>query len=224
MGFLFGSSGAAGNPADAAQPYLNQIPGTISPYYQPYINNGQNAMGILNSQYSNMVNNPDQIINQIGSGYQQSPGYQWNLDQGEQGINNAAAAGGYVGTPMHQQQAATLSEGLANQDYQTYLNHGLNLYGQGISGFQGFNNQGYNASNELASGLAQALTQQANLAYAGAANSGQKKGGLIGDTLGLAGSLMPSFMGGGSGGGGSNDLVKIGSDVGKAAMTAMLFM
>ena len=192
MGLLFGKNSATGNPADAAQPYLNQIPGTITPYYQPYIDNGQNAMGTLNNQYSGMISNPGGMVNQIGSSYQQSPGYQWQLDQGEESINNAAAAGGYVGTPQHQQQAASLAENLANQDYQQYLNHALNMYGQGISGYQGFNSQGYNASNELASGLAQALMAQANLAYSGAANSGQKKGGLIGGAMGLASSLIPT--------------------------------
>lgn len=192
MGLLFGKNSATSNPADAAQPYLNQIPSTITPYYQPYIDNGQNAMGTLNNQYSGMISNPGGMVNQIGSSYQQSPGYQWQLDQGEQSINNAAAAGGYVGTPQHQQQAATLAENLANQDYQQYLNHALGMYNTGISGYQGFNQQGYNASNELASGLAQALMSQANLAYSGAANAGQKKGGLIGGAMGLASSLIPT--------------------------------
>jgi hypothetical protein len=58
-------------------------------------------------------------------------------------------------------QAAT---GMANQDYYHYLNHALNMYGQGLQGLQGQQNLGYDASNQLAQGLAQNYYNQGNLA------------------------------------------------------------
>lgn len=35
------------NPANSAMPYLNQIGGTMMPFYSPYINAGKNALGSL---------------------------------------------------------------------------------------------------------------------------------------------------------------------------------
>ncbi len=222
----FGSGLGAGlfgdlfpNPADKAQGPLGQIPGTISPYYNPYIQAGQGALGQLQGQYGNLLQNggqvqgqynqmmqdPNSIISRIGAGYHQSPGYQWQLGQGEQAINNANAAGGMLGTPQHQQQAGQLAENLGNQDYQNYLQQGLGLYNQGVQGaqglygaglqgLQGLNTGGQNASSELAQALAQALSQQSGLQYSGQANQNQMTGGLLGNIFGM-------FGGGGNAGG-----------------------
>lgn len=158
------------NPADAAQPYFDQIPGTISPYYQPYINAGQGAMSSLQDQYGQLVNDPAAKLNSIGQGYQQSPGYQFKVDQATKAANQAAAAGGMLGSPMEQQQLASTVTGLADQDYYNWMNQALGLYGSGLSGYQGLNQMGYGASNELAQSLANALMSQGQLAYTGAAN------------------------------------------------------
>ena len=190
---LFGK-GLFPNPADKAQGYLNQIPGTMKPYYEPYIQAGQNALSGLPDIYHQMMQNPGDIINRLGAGYQKSPGYDWALQQGQEGINNAAAAGGMAGSNMHQQQAGQLANNMANQDYQQYLNQVLGLFGGGVQGQQGIAGMGYGASNELAQSLAQQLMSQANLQYAGQANQNQQTGGLIGNILGL-------FSGGGKGGG-----------------------
>lgn len=176
--------GSKSNPANAAQPYLNQIPGTITPYYQPYIDQGQQSMHILGQQYGQQVYNPDQIINTLGAGYQTSPGYQWDVQQGTEAANNAAAAGGYVGTPEHQQQESEMEQGIASKDYNTYMDEALGLRSQGLRGEEGLNSIGYSASNSLAENLAQALMSQANLAYAGAANQNQMQRGLLGGAVG----------------------------------------
>jgi hypothetical protein len=176
--------GSKSNPANAAQPYLNQIPGTITPYYQPYIDQGQKSLKMLGQQYGQQVYNPDQIINTLGSGYETSPGYEWDVQQGTEAVNNAAAAGGYAGTPQHQQQAAEMTEGIADKDYNTYMDEALGLRSQGLRGEEGLNSMGYSASNTLAENLAQVLMSQANLAYAGAANKNQMQRGLLGGAIG----------------------------------------
>lgn len=195
------------NPSKKAMPYLNQVPGTITPYYQPYVNAGQQALPQLSNMYNQMMTNPNEIINRLGAGYQQSPGYQWRLGQGEQAINNASAAGGMLGTPMHQQQAGELASNLANQDYDQYLQHVLGLLGGGVSGLQGMSQLGYGASSDLATSLGQNLMNQANLQYAGQANRNQMYGGLFGNVLGY-------LSGGGQGGQGGG----MASNASKAAM------
>lgn len=204
MGLLFK------NPAKQSQNQIGQIPGAVSPYFSPYIQAGQGAMGNLQQQYGNLMGNYGQLQGQynklmtnpesemfdIGSQYHSSPGYNWELGQGEDAINNAAAAGGMLGSPEHQQEAGGLAENMANQNYQQYLNTALGLYhtglrgahdfySQGLRGERGLNDMGYRASNEMASALAQSLMGQANAGAASAGFHNAHMGGLLGGALGL---------------------------------------
>lgn len=176
------------NPADAANPYLNQIPGMLQGAYNPYIQAGQQALPQLQQGYGAMMN--PNFINNMGKNFQQSPGYQFQLNQALAGGNRAAAAGGYAGTPAEQQNLAGISSGLANQDYYNWLNHSMNAYNTGIQGEQGLYNTGFNASNELANNMGSALESQANLAYAGQQNQNQMNGGWLGAGLGFLGNFI----------------------------------
>lgn len=179
------------NPADAASPYFQQIPGMVSPYFNPYIQAGQNALGSmqneygsllggrgalqgqynnlmgmlpqlqgqynsllgglpgLQSQYGQMSQNPGDFINQIGKGFQQSPGFQFQVDQATNAANRAAAAGGMLGSPMEQHELANSVNGMANKDYYNWLNQALNQHTQGLAGQQGLYNMGLNGINNL---------------------------------------------------------------------------
>lgn len=197
------------SPYDAAAEHYNKIPGTISPYFNPYIQAGHGAMDQLQGQYGNLMgnraplqgqynqlmNDPNGVMNRIGGGFQQSPGFNFQMKQAMNAANNAAAAGGMVGSPQHQQQSAEMASGIANQDYYNYLNHALGLYGSGLSGsqgmygaglqgLQGMNQIGYNASDQLAGGLASSLMNQGNLAYSGQAAQNQAQGQQMGDIFG----------------------------------------
>lgn len=184
-GLASGLMGGGGdNPYDAARSSYDKIPGTISPYYNPYIQAGQGALGQLQGQYGSLLNDPSAFYNKMASGYSQSPGFQWQLGQGMNAANNAAAAGGMLGSPQHQQQAATMAEGLANQDFMNYLRSTMGMYGMGLEGMQGLNTMGYGASNELAQSLANALMSQGNLSFAGTAAQNQQRGQSMGDIFG----------------------------------------
>lgn len=193
------------NPADSAMPYLNQIPGLFNPYIQngqaaygnlsQYMNNGVQAGQMLMPQYNSLVNNPALMMNKIGSTFQQSPGYNWQVNQALGAANRAAAAGGMAGSPAEQQQIAGVTNQLANQDYYNYLNHALNLFGTGLSGLSNMYGQGmgvgeniYNTGYGAAGDEASALMSQANLAYAGQQNQNQSMMGGMGSLLsGLGG-------------------------------------
>ncbi len=158
------------NPYDKASPYFQQIPDILKQYMNPYINAGQGAMGQLQGQYGQLVNDPGAMMQKIGAGYKQSPGYQFQLNQGLGAAGNAAASGGMLGSQQHQQQAATVSEGLANQDYYNYLSKALGMYGTGLQGLGDINKMGYGASTGLASGLMGNLQNQGAMAYANQAD------------------------------------------------------
>lgn len=188
--FDFGSS----DPSKSAMKYLNKIPGMANNIYNPYIQAGQNQLPGLEDQYSQLMNNPGARMNQIGSGYQQSPGFQFALQQALQGSGHAAAAGGMAGSPQHEQQNMSLATNLANQDYNQYLQNALGLYSEGLQGSQGLYNTGYGASNSLADMLANVYGSQANLKYAGGANKNTANSGFWGGLMGLGGQLGSSAI------------------------------
>jgi len=182
----------AQNPANGSMDYFRQIPGGVAPYLNPYmqqgqstfpayqntINAGQNASNVLQGQYNRNINDPTSVMNQIGFNFQQSPGYNFQKQQMTNAANNAAAAGGFVGSPQAQQQMAQNIGGLANQDYWNYENHGLNQYNQGLQGMQGINQMGFNAmsdlghmgqgaSNSMAQYLADAFRNQGMMQFQG---------------------------------------------------------
>jgi hypothetical protein len=211
---LAGMFGNQENPYDAASKFYNRIPGQTKPYYQPYINAGQGALGALQGQYGNLLgnypglqqkynqlmNDPNGFINQIGSGYQKSPGFDWQMNQGMQAQNNAAAAGGMLGSPQHQQMAAQTAEGIANQDYYNYLNKALGafgmglqgnqgLYGAGLEGEQGLNKMGFESSDQMARILADLAAQQGQMSFAGTAAQNQQQGANWGNLFSGLGTL-----------------------------------
>lgn len=191
IGGLIAGSGNYTNPSNAAMPYLNEASPLLTSYLSPYINEGNNAYNAMFPQLSSLIQNPGEFINQLGQGFQASPGYNWNVSQMERAANNAASAGGMLGSPQHQQQVAQMVGGLANQNYYQWLQNAENMFGQGMGGLQTIYGTGANTANNLSSALANILQSQANLAYAGNAdknmyNLGQEgmMGGMLGQGIG----------------------------------------
>jgi hypothetical protein len=193
MSWLSNLFGGGKNPADAANKYLNQIPGAVNPYYQPYINQGRTADQDLMERYNQLLNNPNDLYSQFASGYKESPGYQTRLQQGLQSATNAAASGGMAGSPQHQQQAAQTAVDLSSKDYEDYLNHILGLYGTGLQGEQGVGERGYNASTGYGNILGSNLAQQGGLAYQGQAAQNANQSNLFGNLFKLGSSFVPGL-------------------------------
>lgn len=186
---LFGGGGNKNNPANAAMPYLNQIPGATSPYMQPYYNAGTGALPSLQNQYGNLLENPGDVMNKIGQSYQQSPGLKFAIEQAMQGAGHAAAAGGMAGSPQHEQQNMQLSTNLANQDYGNYMQNALGLYGAGLTGQQNLAGMGQHAGQSLMDMIAQTLASQGGYAYAGQAAKNQQRSGMLGNIFGALGAF-----------------------------------
>lgn len=110
--------------------------------------------GDVTGKYKEMSDNPNAITNRIGEGYKESPGYKWQLGQELGAADRAASAGGMLGSPEHQQRAQTIAQGLSSEDYNNYLNRGLNIYTHGLEGEKGLYNQGFGgAENKYEQGL-----------------------------------------------------------------------
>lgn len=188
---LFGNN-KKNNPANAANDYLNQIPGQTGKYYQPYQDAGREALGHLTNQYGQMSSDPNAVYNQLAGGYKESPGFQHQLQQALGASGNASAAGGMLGTPQHQEQNMQLASDMSSADFEKYLNHVIGLHSEGLSGESDINKMGYGANTEYANMLANVLGTQGQYSYAGQAgeNTARSKG------------LADIFSGAGAAGGG----------------------
>lgn len=196
MSWLSDLFGGGKNPADAAMPYLNQIPGQTQGYQQPFFDAGKNQLPGLQDQYSQLMNDPGGRMNKIGESFQQSPGFKFAMDQALQGGNHAAAAGGMAGSPQHEQQNMQLATDLGNQEYNNWLKNALGQYDMGVQGAQGMANQGQQAGQSMADMIAQTLAQQGNLAFQGQQQQNQNKTDMWGNALKLGGAALGGVAGG----------------------------
>lgn len=186
----------------------------------PYNTAGQSLLGPLSSQYLNTGNAlgaafnnaqgsmPQQITAQ---NINQLPGYQFNLSQGENAVNNAAAARGLGESSTDFNNASNFATGLANQYANDYFNRGQTLFSDANTQFGNANtlettlyNQlygptalGENAgaqTGNIGSSLAQAQGGQIAAAgqaqAAGTAASGQA----LANGLGTVGNSISQYM------------------------------
>jgi len=112
----------------------------------------------------------------------QFPGYQFQLQQGEQALQNSAAAQGNLLTGGTAKGLDEFSQGLASTDYNNLFNQALQQYN---TGFNVFNQNQANVFNRFAdlAGLAPVSAQQLSNAGLNTANS-------VGNTLLGAGSQI----------------------------------
>ena len=207
LGTLFGQGMGLGrednwqNPADAAMPYLQQIPGQMHDQYDPYVNAGQSALPTMQNQYNSLINYPGAKMNAICQSYHKSPGFYFELQKALEAGKHAAAAGGMAGSPMHEYQAMQTATGLANQDFNQWLSQALGMYGKGLGGEESLYGTGANASNNLAQMIAQTLASQGETAFYGADaynkhndQLNKDEGSFFGTLGGIAAKALPFFI------------------------------
>ena len=184
--------GGGGNPYEAAmdQYSYEDMQNMLMEYYGPWRDAGLKALPTLEEQYMMLLTNPAGINQMMGSTYQQSPGYDYQMQQSMNAANQAAAAGGMLGTPSHQNQAMTQSQNIANQDYWQYVNHLTGLYNQGLGVAGDVNKMGYNASSAIASDLARFMGAEMGLAGQSANYQNQMMNSLFGGVGSMLGGIF----------------------------------
>jgi hypothetical protein len=173
MGAYQGFGGGYKDPTKGAMNYLNQIPGAAEGYLSPYMNAGKGALGDLQNQYKDLLSGG--TYGKLAEGYKESPGYKYQLEQALGAGGNAAAAGGMLGTPMHEAEAMKTAQGLTSQDFNNYMNSQMGLYGLGLHGTEGLGQMGFQGAGHMADTMANTLGSQASLDYAGRAGENQYK-------------------------------------------------
>lgn len=172
-----------GNPYEAAEKQMNQIPGI----YDPYVQEGRQDLPMLHGYYAGMMQDPGAYLKKMGAGFHTDPGYQFQVNQMVDAANKAAAAGGMAGSPMEQEQVEGRANQLANQQYQQYLQNAMGAGQRGAAGLGGLESQGYNAAGQMAlfrEMMAQMEANKAQYQNQQAAGEGAGIGDLIGKLLG----------------------------------------
>lgn len=126
---------------------------------------------------------------------QQYPGYQFQLQQGLQSLQNSAAARGGLLSGATGEALQQYGQGLAQSDYQNVYNQALGQYQQNYDIFQQNQNNLFNRYASLA-GLGQTAAGQLNAAGSNAAgnvgNTLTNIGGQVGQSLQAAGAAQAS--------------------------------
>lgn len=146
----------------------------------------------------------DQIplgLAQYAQGFQASPGYQYQLREGQSAIQNSAAASGMLQSGRTLRGLQEHAQGLANQDYWNYVGQNragtLDRYNQrqdGINNYRGLASAGQNAvaqtgtaGQNAASGIANAYQAAGNARASGYQGLGSAINSGLGNAAGFSG-------------------------------------
>lgn len=114
-------------------------------------------------------------------GYQASPGYQFQLEQGQDSINALAGARGGLVSGRTLQDLSTFNQGVANQDFWNYMSRLGGLVDTGVSSAQ----MSGQASQNAAAGVGNALAGIGNANAASAIATGSAWSGAMDNLAGL---------------------------------------
>lgn len=142
------SSNASGKAADAETSAANTASNTQLSMYNdekansaPWLQSGNAALTQLNSEM------PDLTRKFTAQDFQSDPGYQFQLQQGQQAMQRSAAAKGLLNSTGTQENLNNYSQGMANTDYQQALGNFTNSQAQRYNMLSGLSGQGLSAAN-----------------------------------------------------------------------------
>lgn len=152
--------GAAGQTA-AQQAYAE--------YNKPFYDVGTSALTRL-----------DRIASGDFTGFETSPGYQFNLEQGQEGLLRAAGSRGALNSGGTDVDLLKYSQGLASNEFGNYLSQQQYLAGLGQSAAQGLGGSASTAASNIG-----AIN----------ANAAANQGAIYGSTLGQLAGLFGQYQG-----------------------------
>jgi hypothetical protein len=174
---------AATTAANMQEQQYNQTRSDLMPYNQA----GQTATNMLTQQLPSLT----APITMDEATLRQTPGYQFNLNQGLQSTQNSAAARGLGSSGAALKGAATYATGLADSTYQNQFNNANTNKQNAYNMLSGVSQLGENAAAQTGSIGANLTTGAANsLTQAGTASAA----GLTGASNALTNS-MNSYLG-----------------------------
>lgn len=172
---LFGQK----NPYNPMMDYMGRFQNQLDPYLKA----GGQGLNAWQRQLGMLTDNPTGLEDSILSKYHGSDAENYQMNQMQRASQNAAAAGGYLGSPQEQEELMQKAQAIASQGQQQYLQNAMQPYEFGVQGLQSLANLGFSSVDELR----QYLSDMANGAGASAQWQNQNLGQLLGTFAGLAG-------------------------------------
>ena len=202
-GTLYATVGAnnAYGMLDQGQKDLETNYNKAQTYYQPYANTFGNA----SNMWANALGlNGAEGNTAATTAYQTSPGYDFQMDQGLQALERRRAAQGMLGSGNTTTDTLTFAQGLANQDYNSWLDRlqtgnqlGTVVAGQQAGLQSGIGDAAY-ASGVSKADISNSLGQfSGGLQAQGIAQDSKAMQDLIGGGLSLGSKLLGLGTGGG---------------------------
>ena len=192
--------GGGKNPADAAMPYYNQIPGMEHNNYDPYINRGNQAYNKFNPVMERMTSDPQGFLKELMGGYTQSKDYQLKDEEMTRSAGNTAAAGGMRGSLDDIKNQSHITDSLLGDDMQKWLGNVLGIQQHGMEGEEDLYKTGYDATKSLTGDLSNVLGTQGSLAFQGQSNQNKSHSDLMSSLMKLAAGGAGWAAGGPAGG------------------------
>lgn len=189
----------------------------------PYLQSGTQNLAALNSAM------PDLTKQFTMQDFQSNPGYQFQLQQGEQGMQRSAAAAGMLNSTGTQQNLNNYAQGMANTDYQQALTNFQSSQQQRYTMMSGMANMGLSATNSANQSSANFANNYGNTLMAGgnaqAAGDIAMGNAITGGVSGLGSQLPSNFynnlLGGGGGSNPTSGMTNaVGANGGNAGMTS----
>lgn len=197
---LFGSGDSdKTNPADAAMPYYNKIPGMEHNAYDPYIQRGNAAYGKFNPILDKMTSDPAGFLQSIMGGYNTSKDFQLKNDAMTKAAGNSAAAGGQRGSLSDINNQAHITDSLMGDDMQNWLHNVLGIQDKGMQGEEGLYSSGFDANRDLTGDLSNIMGTQGSLAFQGQANQNKSHSDMMSALMKLAAGGAGAYFGGPAG-------------------------
>ncbi len=193
LGSAIVGAGSASRAADAQEraardqvDLQREIYDSQTELFSPYRESGQNALAVQNyllglGELPTIGGAADGTGGFEYGGFQESPGYQFALQQGQDAIQSSAAAQGGLYSGRTMQDLQTHGQGMANQEFNNYLAQISGAAGQG----QAATAQTAQAGQNFATGAGNALAGIGNAQAAGAIGVGNAIQGGISNGLGL---------------------------------------
>lgn len=185
LGGLFGDSGAPYEEAMKEwQKYLNQGREVQNPFYQ----GGIEGMGKYN-EWLNGMKDPSAFINNLMSGYKESPWAKSQQQNAIRGANAFGSANGLSGSTPLMNQAQANAANISSQDMQSWLKNVLGINTQYGEGENNLMKGGQGAANSITDMLAKFGQMMGEGAFG-------KKAGEQQDTADMWGGLLKFLIGG----------------------------
>jgi len=202
LGGIFGGSSqtSAGNQmatgqmqgAQVANQQLAAAGNNAQQNVQPYMQAGQQALG----QYQNLLNGGAANFD-----LSKMPGYNFQMQQGQQALDNSAAARGGALSGNALQATQQFGQGLASTQFQNYMSQLQGMAGMGLNASQNLNQNQVNLAQAGAGYMNSGITGAANAQAGATIGSNNAYMGAVNGVLGNSGvqqGLGSIFGGGGN--------------------------